>query len=94
MHFKLDLADDSGLVAHLNHGVVLGHIKRGNLHRENMDTLLGAPLHLLEMLVVRGSDDNRFNVGMLFVHLLRIEIARDTRLIKLVCLLRILVLGA
>ena len=94
VHLKLDLADDAGLVAHLDHRVVFVHVESGDLHRKDVDSLLGAPLHLLEVPVVRGGDDNRFNVGMLFVHLLGIEVARDSRLVEFIDLLRILILGA
>ena len=92
VHLEFDLADDARLVAHLDHLVVFVHVERRNLHREDVDALLGAPLHLLEVTVVRGRDDNGLDVGVLAVHLLGVEVARHARLVELVCLPGIFIL--
>ena len=94
VHLKLDLADNSRLVAHCDHLVILLHVEGRNLHRQNVDALLRAPFHLLEVTVVGGRDHNSLNVGVLSVHLLGVEVAGNARLVELVNLLRLFVLGA
>ena len=52
-----------------------------------MDALFGAPLHLLEVAVVHRGYHHGLYVGMLFVYLIRIEVAGNARLVELVGLL-------
>ena len=94
VHFELDLADDPGLVDHFDHPVVLVHVEGRDLHRKDVDAALGAELHLLIVLFIRGRQHDGFDVGVFREHLFGIEVAGNAGLVELVDLLGARVGGA